>query len=73
MGVGRKEGTRRKGRTIAAPVAIAKPARACVAAAAPPVASCTRLGCRFWAAAIEQQLPINGFRKNPSLLKMKHS
>ena len=28
MGVGKKEGTRRKGRTIAAPTAVAKPARA---------------------------------------------
>ena len=35
MEVGRKEGTRRKGRTIAAPTAVAKPARACVAAAPP--------------------------------------
>ena len=41
MGVGRKEGTRRKGRTIAAPTAVAKPARACVAAAPP---------ARWWAA-----------------------
>ena len=75
MGVGRKEGTRRKGRTIAAPTAVAKPASARLRrhrAAAPPVASCARLGC-FWAAALSQQLPINGFRKNPSLLKMEHS
>ena len=72
MEVGRKEGTRRKGRTIAAPTAVAKPARACVAAAPPPMANCARLGC-FWAAALSQQLPINGFRKNPSLLKMEHS
>ena len=47
MGVGKKEGTRRKGRTIAAPTAVAKPALACVAVA-PPVASWARLG---WAAS----------------------